>query len=199
MHCLNCGEETKNPKFCNRKCAAEINSKLNIEKLWRGECKDCGITCSNRYSRCEKCRDIYHNNVNNGHCLICGILQTTKNSVKRTYKNGWNPYCNPCGVQKDILYRREIKLSLINYKGGCCQQCGYNVCPAALQFHHIDPNIKEFNISKFRIRKLTDSMKLELEKCLILCSNCHFEHHYNEMKINTQVIDYYNKNIRLAH
>lgn len=35
----------------------------------------------------------------------------------------------------------------IDYKGGKCSVCGYNKCRAALEFHHTNPNEKDFGIS----------------------------------------------------
>ncbi len=55
--------------------------------------------------------------------------------------------------------------------------CGYNKCLSALEFHHIDPLKKDFNISQFRTTSF-ESIKKELDKCDLLCANCHREIHY---------------------
>lgn len=60
--------------------------------------------------------------------------------------------------------------------GGKCINCGYNKCLDALQFHHIDPAEKEFHLGNSRGKKL-EVIKKELDKCLLLCSNCHIEAH----------------------
>lgn len=73
--------------------------------------------------------------------------------------------------------RRTIKKSLVSYKGGSCEICGYNKCINALQFHHLNPNEKDFDISK-DIKPL-DKVKDELDKCILVCSNCHSEIHEN--------------------
>jgi 5-methylcytosine-specific restriction endonuclease McrA len=70
--------------------------------------------------------------------------------------------------------KQEIKRFAIEYMGGCCQVCGYNKCDAALHFHHLNPNEKDFNISS---EYDWDKVQLELEKCILLCSNCHIEAH----------------------
>lgn len=73
--------------------------------------------------------------------------------------------------------RREIKESLINYKGGECIKCSYNRCYKALQFHHLDPSKKDFNIST-NIRSLRfEKIKEEIDKCILVCANCHAEIH----------------------
>ena len=79
--------------------------------------------------------------------------------------------------------RLEIKKMAIEYLGGKCEICGYNKCPDAFDFHHKDPSIKEFRIGSFRI-KSWEKIKKELDKCQLLCSNCHRElHNNNEISI----------------
>ena len=75
--------------------------------------------------------------------------------------------------------RRKYKLEAIEYKGGKCSICGYNKCPGALTFHHLDPSIKEFRIS---LKQSFKAMKSELDKCILLCNNCHAETHEEEYK-----------------
>ena len=74
------------------------------------------------------------------------------------------------------------KVEFINLKGGSCNLCGYNKNITALEFHHRDSSTKDFSID---IRKLANTKKetllLELEKCDLICANCHREHHYPEM------------------
>ena len=69
-----------------------------------------------------------------------------------------------------------MKKALIKYKGGACCKCGYNKCLRALEFHHLDPTMKDFGISK-RINRNIDELKAEVDKCILLCSNCHAEVH----------------------
>lgn len=54
---------------------------------------------------------------------------------------------------------------------------GYNKYIGALEFHHKDPNSKDFNISQCRSHKFSQKIKDELDKCSLLCSNCHREEH----------------------
>lgn len=65
---------------------------------------------------------------------------------------------------------------LIDYKGGQCAHCGYNKCSRALEFHHLDPNEKDFGISTILTRNVA-SLKAEVNKCILLCANCHAEEH----------------------
>lgn len=84
--------------------------------------------------------------------------------------------CKSCDIQRTTEHVRKIRQELINYGGGQCKNCGYNKCLQALEFHHRDPSEKELNIS--RIRSLNAQTKQELDKCDLLCSNCHREVHY---------------------
>ena len=85
-------------------------------------------------------------------------------------------YCKECDSARVAANTRLIKEQAIAYKGGCCQSCGYDKCIAALEFHHRDPNFKENGIAKMRIQNF-DVLKIELDKCDLLCSNCHKEEH----------------------
>lgn len=75
--------------------------------------------------------------------------------------------------------RRKLKLQAIEYKGGSCTNCGYNKCPAAMVFHHLIPGEKEFGIGNGNIKSF-ERIKPELDKCILLCGNCHNELHYAE-------------------
>ena len=72
--------------------------------------------------------------------------------------------------------RRRTKEKAVFYKGGKCQQCEYDKCIAALEFHHRDPAAKEFRLSSGKTRNW-DKVQKELDKCDLLCANCHREVH----------------------
>lgn len=73
--------------------------------------------------------------------------------------------------------RKQIKKWAVEYKGGKCERCGYDKCIAALDFHHRNPNEKDFAISDKNIKLNWEDIKKELDKCELLCSNCHREEH----------------------
>jgi hypothetical protein len=74
--------------------------------------------------------------------------------------------------------RRDFKQWCVDYKGGKCISCGYSRCNSALDFHHLDPNEKDFAFSDRRgnLMKKTVAV-IELDKCVLLCKNCHSEVH----------------------
>lgn len=77
-----------------------------------------------------------------------------------------------------INHRINMKKTLVEYKGGKCEICGYNKSLSALCFHHNDPNEKEFTIGGRNYSK--ERMLKEVDKCILLCQNCHHETHENE-------------------
>ena len=79
------------------------------------------------------------------------------------------------------LYRKNVKMKMVEYKGGKCEICGYNKCIEALEFHHINPKEKDFNISGGT--KSFNSLKSELDKCILVCANCHREIHSGITKL----------------
>lgn len=71
--------------------------------------------------------------------------------------------------------RRLIKQKAIDYKGGQCQICGYDKYPGALELHHLDPSNKVFGIGEQGHSRSWERVKLELDKCILVCANCHRE------------------------
>ncbi len=65
----------------------------------------------------------------------------------------------------------------VEYKGGKCERCGYDRCMEALEFHHLDPIHKDFNISSKGYTRSWKKVQSELDKCVMLCANCHRETH----------------------
>lgn len=74
------------------------------------------------------------------------------------------------------------KLLLIKERGNKCEKCGYNKNITALEFHHLKD--KQFTLDIRNLgRKSIDVIKEEVNKCLLLCSNCHQELHHPEYSI----------------
>ena len=87
---------------------------------------------------------------------------------------GW--ICAKCRVKyKQRLYKERA----VQYKGGKCQHCGYDKCNEALEFHHINPEEKDFGMGEHMSWERT---KKELDKCILLCANCHREEHNKNKK-----------------
>lgn len=112
-------------------------------------------------------------------CILCGQTFITNN-----YTRCYCYECHPEGLSQAESYKakkRALKHYLVEYKGGKCEKCGYQKCEAALQFHHKDPSEKDFTISTVNLNSelLTmDVLYKEVDKCILLCANCHAEEHY---------------------
>lgn len=74
--------------------------------------------------------------------------------------------------------RFEVKRKVVEYLGGRCIRCGYDKSFVALQAHHRDPGTKRFTISGSHSRSW-ESIRKELDKCDLLCGNCHAEIEYD--------------------
>ncbi len=95
-------------------------------------------------------------------------------------EENWTKYQKLRSSNKAINCRRNKKIKLIRYKGGKCYQCSYDNldCPSVFDFHHVDPNEKDFNINRYNIS--VERLKKEVDKCILVCKNCHSEIHEQE-------------------
>lgn len=162
----------------------------NGKTYWRCICRNCGAEkeiqgtrlSDGKYAKCNCSTSSSTNQLKV--CQICG------KTFSPIIHGETRKYCFECSpqVDKDIsrataitAIRRAIKKRLVEYKGGKCELCGYNKCIGALQFHHSNPEEKDFDISKVvNSSSGADMQKLysEVDKCLLLCSNCHAEQHW---------------------
>jgi len=85
--------------------------------------------------------------------------------------------CKKCRSNQVHLRRKKVKRLLVEYKGGKCEKCGYNKYVEVLDFHHRDPNEKDFGISAHGNTLNLEKAKKEVDKCSLLCANCHREEH----------------------
>lgn len=85
--------------------------------------------------------------------------------------------CRKCRVEAVQRRRDKIKEKAVQYKGCKCCICGYNKYIGALEFHHLDPNQKDFGIGSKGYTRSFDKVKKELDKCICVCANCHREIH----------------------
>lgn len=105
---------------------------------------------------------------------ICKIHGLTKFASREGGKR-WR--CSKCQVEAVQKNREKIKEKAIEYKGGCCERCGYNKCNTALEFHHIDPLEKDFAIGDGGNTRGWERVRKEIDKCILVCANCHREIH----------------------
>src|SRR5579863_782439 len=156
-------------------------------------CNKCGANFPNRLEINGKRRNLSKRS----YCLICspfgahntrpltsefpksGDISNCKFCNKQfTYlrNKGYKRFvCNSCVVNRRRFSRKE---RAIKYLGGKCIICNYDKCARALTFHHKDPSKKDFGLSGNHCRKW-ELVQIELDKCVLLCQNCHSEEHDN--------------------
>ena len=118
-------------------------------------------------------------------CQYCKTTKPISEFYQRRGKVGGSSYCKPCTNSERLVRIRRFKEKCVEYKGGECEICGYNKYIGALEFHHKDPSEKDLQISKVRGGTFNEKIKKELDKCQILCSNCHREIHFIENEKKT--------------
>ncbi|MEA2141939.1 MAG: hypothetical protein QOI64_369, partial [Solirubrobacteraceae bacterium] len=83
--------------------------------------------------------------------------------------------CPRCRSESVAKHRRKVKTILVSEAGGCCRLCGYSRYAGALEFHHLDPEAKEFALALGGLSQSLERMRAEARKCALLCANCHAE------------------------
>lgn len=149
--CKNCTKDFEsrfvNSVYCSRSCSASRNNKIHPKRKPEGTCISCNKPTSTSRQHCYECWDYK--------------LNKPRIRIDRP---------------KDVVkYRQRAKLKAIEYKGGKCQKCDYSKSVRALHFHHTDPKSKDFTISGKSLS--WENTKKELDKCILLCANCHAEEH----------------------
>jgi len=143
-------------------------------------------------------------------CTMCGIKKEERDFyIRKNRKKEHKSECKECTKKlqreyrlknKDIIQQKDRnrwtkrrdrdkiirrkkalvkKQKYVNYLGGMCSICKYNKCLAALDFHHKNPKEKKFMITSGTYSWKT--IKKELNKCILICSNCHKELHYKQI------------------
>jgi hypothetical protein len=130
-------------------------------------------------------------------CKCCGYLYPLTEFHKHGQtRDKRNTYCKVCANQRardnhhankgarnqkrQVLYRATIpqrKIKAVAYKGGACQNCGGVFLPCQYDFHHLDPSTKDYNPSQ-AMNQSEEVMYRELDKCMLVCANCHRLAHY---------------------
>lgn len=107
-------------------------------------------------------------------CLTC---KQTKPKTEFYFRG--TKYASHCKICHQQKYKERSKISkqlAVDYLGGECSRCGYNKNLAALDFHHLDPKSKNKEASMMH-RGSFHRIIPELDKCILLCANCHREEH----------------------
>ena len=157
--CQKCGKDLPNWMVIDGKMRSICKRKFCIECSPFRKHNTSKYIAKNGYKVCTKCKR---------------ELPLNKFSMKTSKRiNSWCRQClYICQSGRDHKRKKEA----VDYKGGKCVKCGYDKYYGALDFHHRDPSEKDVNFIKLRKRNWCD-YKRELDKCDLVCKNCHAEIH----------------------
>ena len=116
-------------------------------------------------------------------CSKCKVLLNENNGYKKKRNNGKETFqskCKSCFNEMCVDRWRKLKQEAIEYKGGECFDCKTNYHYSVYEFHHLDPKGKDMNWTKMRLVS-HKKRKEELDKCVMLCANCHRMRHYGNL------------------
>lgn len=129
---------------------------------------------------CKKHKIVYPKKDIYGKGRLCCVCNEYKSNFYRLKNGAMRAQCKDCDNKQAIIRFRSYKKTAVDYKGGKCEVCGYNRCLGSLDFHHIDPKLKDKDFIKMKSWSI-EKYKMELDKCRLLCKNCHGELHYDEI------------------
>jgi transposase len=108
-------------------------------------------------------------------CSQCGQTKDITDFYKRSGRKDGAGYCKNCSNKYHTERVKRVKIKMINYKGGKCNDCGLELIHshyAVFDFHHLDPKTKDINFNRIKYQKW-ETIQKEIDKCVLLCSNCH--------------------------
>lgn len=209
-NCLFCNKETLQGKmYCSKSCKSKQHYKNNPEKYKNNgsnskhlsenfkllaldycgnKCKLCG------YNKNYTALAFHHIDPKGKDLSISGARFA---SLKQEHKDELDKcitLCHNCHAivhenlekpleqrTKQAIKAAKVRRRLIDEKGGKCEHCSITGVNRIFAFHHRDPTTKLFQIDNRVCNGYhIDRLKAEVDKCLLLCHNCHSEHHNPE-------------------
>lgn len=152
--------------LCECDCGCGTTKSIRTDALYQVTVGGCNKMLMTNPKQCAKCNKMFY--------------------PKKQAKT--RRYCYECMPEQEKITgsdtRKLIKQWSLEYKGNKCSCCGYNKCIEALEFHHLNPEEKDFSLSDRNIKLDWEQIKKELDKCILVCSNCHREIHAGIRTIN---------------
>lgn len=125
-------------------------------------------------------------------CTRCKSLLDLNDYYK--VKGKTSRICKECHKKKSKKNYDKKVSAVAEYKSNCgCAKCG-ETRPYVLEFHHRDPFQKDYTIAN-RARASLDSIMSEIQKCVVLCSNCHQAFHHLERQYGITIEDFLNTEV----
>lgn len=206
MKCIICNKKLKGlqKKYCSRFCKSKFHYPSNIDtqknrgnerkahfiKVLGGQCSMCG------YDKCLDALCFHHIKnkkftLDKSH-LRSKSLKTLEQEVKKCillcsncHMESHHPDLKMSAIKYDSCSTQKLKsikrkLMIMEQRGNKCQHCHYNKNMAALCFHHMNPATKSIKLDFRSLGNYSlEIINNELNKCQLLCSNCHLEIHSN--------------------
>lgn len=176
-----------------------MSKKIKAIQLLGGKC----ITCGNDN---RTCLEFHHKNKDEKEHKIAVAL-TGRWSVLKKELDKCSIMCRNCHMEEHYPNANKLKIKILDVmnKKILCEKCGYDKNYSAIDFHHSDSINKKFSFRDIHndhifLMPLKDIVE-EMEKCSLLCRNCHAMEHYDhnrflsfEVAINKKVNSYIESN-----
>jgi predicted transcriptional regulator len=155
--------------FSQRQIAVENNCSQGSVKHWlkKYDLKTKGVQFNKK-----------HNFIDKKQCTLCNEIKNLEEFYPRNNKTKAS-YCKICSNLYHSERVKKIKLKMIAFKGSNCEHCNLSIDEshyAVFEFHHKNPETKDPNFKKIKYQKWSVIEK-ELDKCVLLCANCHRVEH----------------------
>lgn len=193
----NCVFRTQNVlRYTCKKCSNKYGLirqnkiKIGLVKYFGGKCNDCGISGHPIIFEFHRLhgRDLNISRFRgrkfelalkkaNECIMLCRICHRSKHTILALWDFS-NPIPQDNVSLRQQFYWNRLKIRAVSYLGNKCQKCGFNGMPSSYDFHHPNPSIKEYEWSILRKRSW-ETITSELDKCELLCANCHNLVHLN--------------------
>lgn len=157
--------------FCSSSCAATHNNKAYPKKIKQIKVKQIKVKLE-PFSKEQ-------------HCKICGDPLTKETAYVGKSKRTFKTVCKKCRIKKVCDDWIQLKKDVVKQMGGKCQDCGGIFTYQLYDFHHLDPSKKEYGWTKMKMFNKAKRDK-ELEKCVLLCGNCHRIRHAEDEYSHTK-------------
>jgi hypothetical protein len=122
-------------------------------------------------------------------CSKCGVEKPITDYHKNGFDNKGNQkyrgYCKTCANKRE-MERYWDKRAFVDAQRTQCVKCG-ETRSYVLDFHHKNETEKSFTIGAMK-RGNKDIIQKELDKCVVLCANCHRELHYLKISLEEYLL-----------
>jgi hypothetical protein len=168
-------------KSCNKTLIYKTFRTFDQAEKKNSLCKSCGNNLwkkNHPNTKCYVCKKaIYRIPSRSKNIIFCTYICRNKYYSKEksfAWKGGEKATKN-----NNRLRRIKNKLMAVQKLGGKCVDCGYCSCLAVLEFHHLNPRTKD-RVLRSIANASWKKTNREIKKCILLCSNCHRERHYQQ-------------------